>query len=77
MQRHLSKAIGIMESHGNMTPPKEYDISPVTGPKEMEDYPQEGRTPQLWNGERKRLSHQTAQVWGIHTRKTNPYNIWL
>lgn len=36
MFRHLYKATGIMKNHGNMTPSKEYNESPVTSPKEME-----------------------------------------
>ena len=36
MYRHLSKAIGIMKNWENMTLPKEYSKSPVTGPKEVE-----------------------------------------
>ena len=37
MHRHLSKATGITENQGNMIPPREYNVSPVTGPKEIEN----------------------------------------
>lgn len=68
VHRHLSKATGITGNQGNTTPPKEYDISPGTGPKPMEDYPQEGRTPQVWSS-KKRDSYTRQPRYGEPTHR--------